>query len=85
MDLAIISEIWDALRNHIDFNDRSDASDTIVNLLIEHNYEPDDIKEAFRGDKDISVALKYYADQHDMDEEYEDEETDEDSDEDSDW
>jgi hypothetical protein len=81
MDLAIISEIWDSLRNHIDFNDRSDASDAIVNLLIEHNYEPDDIKEAFRGDKDISVALKYYADQHDIGEEYEDEETDEDSDE----
>jgi hypothetical protein len=84
MDLAIISEIWDALRNHIDFNDRGDASDAIVNLLIEHNYEPDDIKESFRGDKDINVALKYYADQHDIGDEYEEFE-DEEPDEDSDW
>ena len=83
MDLDLISEIWDALRNHIDFNDRSDASDAIVILLIEHNYEPDDIKEAFRGDKDINVALKYYADQHDIEDEYEDE--DEETDEDLDW
>jgi len=84
-DLAFIAEIWDSLKNHIDMNDRGDASDTIVNLLIENNYEPDDIKDAFRGDKDISVALKYYADQHDIQDSYEDEYDEPDHDHDDDW
>lgn len=76
MSLDLISEVWDALRGHIDLNDRNDAADALVNLLIENNYEAEDIKEEFRGDKDISIALKYYAQQHDYeeddDEEYDD-------------
>lgn len=84
-DLAFIAEIWDSLKSHIDMSDRGDASDTIVNLLIENNYEPDDIKDAFRGDKDISVALKYYADQHDIQDSYEDEYDEPDHDHDDDW
>ena len=72
MSLDLISEVWDALRGHIDLNDRKDAADALVNLLIENNYETEDIKEEFRGDKDITTALKYYARQHDYEEEYDD-------------
>lgn len=81
MSLDFIVEVWDALRSHIDMNDRGDAADSLINLLIENNHEADDIKAAFKGDKDISVALKDYALQHDMEEEYEDYEEDEDQDE----
>ena len=81
-DLTFITELWDALRDHIDLNERSDAADTLVNLLMDNNYEIDDIKDAFR-DKDITAALKGYTDAHFPEEEYE--ESDEDTDEDTDW
>jgi hypothetical protein len=79
MSLDFTAEVWDAIRSHIDFNERSDAADTLVNLLIDNNYEADDIKEAFRGDKEVLTALKGYIEEHDV-EEYE--EFDEDQDED---
>ena len=79
MSLAFTAEIWDALRTHIDFNDRSDAADTLINLLIDNNYETDDIKDAFKGDKEMLKALKGYAEQHDeIDEDYEEEDEDQD-------
>lgn len=81
MSLSTISEVWEALREHIDFNDRADAADTLVNYLMDNNYEVDDIKGEFK-DKDITKALKGYAEQHFQEEEYEDEDSDEDSDED---
>lgn len=81
MDLDFVSEVWEVLRSHIDFNERSDAADALITLLIENNYEPEDIKESFRGDKDISKALKYYIDQHDMEDEYDEDDVDHDDDE----
>ena len=79
MSIDFIAEVWDALRSHVDSNERKDAADTLINLLIENDYEAVDIKEAFRGDKDILGALKFYAEQHEEDD-YEDDE-DEDQDE----
>ena len=67
MSLNFVSEVWDALRSHIDLNERKDAADTLVNLLIENNFEADEIKDSFRGDKEVANALKYYANQHEQD------------------
>lgn len=72
MSLDFIAEVWDTLRSHIDMNDRGDAADSLINLLIENNHEADDIKNAFKGDKDIIGALKYYAEEHFPEEEDED-------------
>ena len=82
MSLDFVSEVWDVLRSHIDFNERGDAADSLVNFLIDNNYEADDIKDAFKGEKEIITALKQYVADHedDYDEDYED-----DSDEDDDW
>jgi hypothetical protein len=82
MSLDFTAEVWDALRSHIDFNERSDAADTLVNLLIDNNYESDDIKEAFRGDKEVLTALKGYIEEHDTEDDYEEYEDD---DQDEDW
>ena len=81
MSLDFTAEVWDALRSHIDFNERSEAADTLINLLIDNNYEPDDIKDAFRGDKEMLSALKGYMDEHDTEDDYEDYEEDIDTDE----
>ncbi len=72
MSLAFTAEIWDALRTHIDFNDRSDAADSLINLLIDNNYEADDIKNAFKGEKEVLTALKENLAHNDTEESYED-------------
>jgi hypothetical protein len=72
MSLDMISEVWDTLRSHIDSNDRKDAADSLINLLIDHNYEVSEIKTEFKGDKDIMAAIKYYTEQHEVEEEYDD-------------
>ena len=72
MNLDFVAEVWDALRSHIDFNDRSEAADSLVNLLIDNNYEAEDIKDAFSGEKEVITALKEYMAQQDTEDAYED-------------
>lgn len=81
MSLKLVAEVWEALQQHVDFNERSDAADTLVTYLIENNYEVGDIKDAFK-DKEINKALTGYAKEHFQEDDYE--EYDEDTDED-DW
>jgi len=81
MSLSIVSEVWEVLREHVDFNDRSEAADSLVNYLMDNNYEVDDIKSEFK-DKDVTKALKGYAEQHFQEEEYEEHDDD---DQDDDW
>jgi hypothetical protein len=77
MNLNFVSEVWDALRSHIDFNDRTDAADSLINLLIDNNYEAEDIKDAFKGDKEVLTALKENLAHQDTEESYEDYDEDE--------
>ena len=70
MSLDSIVEVWEILRDYVDLNDRGDAADSLVNYLMDNNYEVEDIKDAFK-DKDITKALKGYAEQHFQEEEYE--------------
>ena len=77
MSLDSIVEVWEILRDHVDLNDRSDAADSLVNYLMDNNYEVDEIKDAFK-DKDITIALKGYAEQHFQEEEYEEYDEDQD-------
>jgi hypothetical protein len=72
MKLDFVAEVWDALRSHIDYNDRTDAADSLVNLLIDNNYEAEDIKDAFKGDKEMLTALKENLAHQDTEESYED-------------
>ena len=65
MSIELISDVWGVLRDHIDLHDRKEAADGLVNLLVENDYGATEIKAAFRGDKDISTALKFYAEQQD--------------------
>jgi len=78
MNLNFVNEVWDVLRSHIDFNDRTDAADSLVNLLIDNNYEAEDIKDAFKGDKEMLTALKENLAHQDTEESYEDYDEDED-------
>ncbi len=69
MSLNFVVEVWDVLKTHIDIHDHEDAADRLVNLMVDHNYEAEEIKESFGGDKTILNALKNYMSEHDVEEE----------------
>ena len=60
MSLALVNEIWKILKSSIEAGDTSAASEILVNYLVEEDYSPAEIKQAFRGDGDIKEALDYY-------------------------
>ena len=81
MTLDIISDVWSALRDHIQLADRNDAAETLVHLLIDNDFDADEIKQSFRGDKDIASALSYFEEHEetidDDEEDWYDDDTDE--------
>jgi hypothetical protein len=78
MDLDVIAEVWDVLRQHIDLSSRSEAAEELVSYMIENNFDASDIKSSFRSDKDINKALAIYDDRNlqDEDEDYYDDDYD---------
>ena len=82
MTLNIISDVWNALRDHIQLADRNDAAETLVHLLIDNDFDADEIKQSFRGDKDIGSALSYFEEHEEIvddddEEDWYDDDTDE--------
>lgn len=61
MSLSLVSEVWKLLKSSIETGDVNEAAETLVNFLVEEDYaSTHEIKNAFRGDKEIKVALDYY-------------------------
>jgi uncharacterized protein (DUF433 family) len=83
-DLLLLSELWEAVKPSVISSDRSQVTDTIVSMIIDHGHSVDDISEAFRGDAEIIEALKYYADEG-WAEEIEESEDYDDEDDDDEW
>ena len=79
MAVDLVYEVWQELRHHIQSADRADAADSLVNLLIDNDYDAEDIRAAFKGDNDVKRALQSYLD--DAEEELDDDEDDYDDDE----
>ena len=78
MSAIVASEIWGELRRYVNTVDRDEAAETVVAVLIDNDYDADEIREAFKGDADIKRALAAYVNK-DVDEEA-DEEADNDTD-----
>ena len=57
------SELWGELKRFVNTVDRDDAAETLVNVLIDNDEDPEQIKAAFKGDSDIKRALTVYLDQ----------------------
>ena len=75
----LASEIWSELKRYINTVDRDEAAETLVSVLVDHDIDADDIRDAFKGDGEIKRALASYLDDADeeaeeYDEEYEDDE-----------
>jgi hypothetical protein len=78
MSVVLAKEIWDELRRYVNTVDRSEAAETLVNVLIDNDAAADEIKEVFKTDSEVKRALASYLKDHeetdDLDDEYEDDE-----------
>ena len=79
MAVDLAHDLWQELKRYISTPDRSDAADTLVNLLIDNDFDAEQIRDAFKGDNDVKRALQSYLDdaEEDLDEEDEDDYDDE--------
>ena len=83
MSSIVASEVWNELKRYVNTVDRQEAAETLVAVLIDHDEDVEDIRDAFKHDSDVKRALTAYLDN---DKSYEDEDIDEDIDEDdTDW
>ena len=85
MSETVASEIWNELKRYVNTVDRAEAAETIVSVLIDHDSDVEDIRNAFKGDSDIKRALTAYLDNDKDYAEDEEEEELEEEDEDQDW
>jgi uncharacterized protein (UPF0305 family) len=75
MSVELSKEIWDELKRYVNPQDRNEAAETLVNVLIDNDVDADDIKSTFKSDSDVKKALASYLKDHeeaDEDEDYED-------------
>ena len=85
MSATVASEIWGELRRYVNTVDRDEAAETVVSVLIDNDYDADEIREAFKGDSDIKRALAAYVNRDVEEEPDEEVDDDVDLDEDERW
>lgn len=81
MALDLAKEIWDELKRHISTMDREEATESLVNVMIDNGYDSTEIRDAFKGDSDVKRVLAAYMDDHDSDDIDQDPDQDPDEDE----
>lgn len=76
MAVDLVYEVWQELKRHINTTDRAEAADSLINLLIDNDYDADQIKNAFKGDNDMKRALQSFLDDTEEDPDEEDDDYD---------
>ena len=84
MTETVASEIWSELKRYVNTVDRAEAAETIVSILIDHDSDVEDIRDAFKDDSDIKRALTVYLD-NDKDYAEDEEDINEDEEIEHDW
>jgi hypothetical protein len=79
MSVDVAYDLWTEFRCFLSTPDRAEAADALVNVLIDNDYDAEDIRSAFKGDADVKRALQSYLDdaEEDVEEDAEDYEEDE--------
>jgi hypothetical protein len=60
MSIDVAAELWGELKRYVNTVDREEAAESVVSLLIDNDYDADEIRDAFKGDLDIKRALAAY-------------------------
>jgi hypothetical protein len=82
MSIEVAAELWGELKRYVNTVDREEAAESVVSILVDNDYDADDIRNAFKGDSDIKRALASYVGNN---QEHDDEESDEEDYDDTDW
>jgi hypothetical protein len=85
MNLTFVAEVWDSMASYIDTNDRLAAATTLVDLLVDNNYNPSEIRAAFVGEKEVLRALEAYDDSFGFEDDTYDDDIYDDDERDDDW
>ena len=79
--LALVNEIWSMVRESVPANDLPDLAEGMVNVLLDYDFDLDDIRAEFERDGDVLSAVDFIAEYSGEDEaeyvEYGDEDEDE--------
>lgn len=77
--ISVIYEIWRTLKPDLEHNSIDSAAESVIDILLDHDYDINDIRKEFKRDKDFLSVLKSYEVPSDEDEEdeYEEEEEEE--------
>lgn len=81
MSVELSKEIWDELKRYVIPQDRNEAAETLVSVLIDNNCDAGDIKAVFKSDAGVKSALASYLKDHADDEEDEEDSWDDEEDE----
>ena len=82
MSVELSKEIWDELKRYVNPQDRDEAAETLVSVLIDNDADADEIKSVFKTDNEVKRALTSYLKDH---EDEIDDDDDDDEDEDYDY
>jgi hypothetical protein len=82
MSIEVAAELWGELKRYVNTVDRDEAAESVVSVLVDHDHNADEIRNAFKGDADIKKALATYLGDNP---EVEDEDVDDDEDYNNDW
>jgi predicted secreted Zn-dependent protease len=79
MSVELSREIWDELRRYVNPQDRAEAAETLVSVLIDNDVSANEIKDTFKTDAEVKRALAHYLkDLEEEEEDLDDEEEEED-------
>ena len=81
MSVELSKEIWDELKRYVNPQDRDEAAETLVSVLIDNDCDAGDIKAVFKSDSGVKSALASYLKDHADDEEDEEDSWDDEEDE----
>jgi hypothetical protein len=60
MSAELVAELWSMMKPLLATSDRADAAESFVNILIDHDYDPKELKKVFKKDGNIVNALGLY-------------------------
>ena len=83
MPVFMANEVWQEVKRYVQQQDRADAADALVSVLIDNDVSAEEIRDTFKGDSEVKRALQSYIDDHadeEEDDEYDDDYDDEDDD-----
>jgi hypothetical protein len=80
MSVDLASEVWAELKRYVNPQDRDEAAETLVSVLIDNDVDADEIKSTFKSDSEVKKALASYLKDHEEadEDDYDEDDYDED-------